>query len=169
MLIWPLRMIGMLIGQMPRSAAAAGRIDVVLATDPAIDDVPHGIPLPPGPGDVEFDDVSFAYGSGRNVLDHLDLQIRGGEAVALVGATASGKTTIARLIPRFYDVHTGHVRIDGADVRGVRLHDVRRSVGLVFEDTFLFSDSVRQNIAFADPDAPMEAVVRAARLAGADE
>ena len=88
------------------------------------------------------------------MLDGLDLDIEGGEAVALVGATASGKTTVARLIPRFYDVHAGHVRIDGADVRDVRLREVRRSVGLVFEDTFLFSDSVRNNIAFADPEAP---------------
>ena len=106
--------------------------------------------------------MTFGYGRGPAVLDGLDLVIEGGEAVALVGATASGKTTIARLIPRFYDVHAGHVRIDGADVRDVRLSEVRRSVGLVFEDTFLFSDSVRNNIAFADPEAPNEAVVRAA-------
>ncbi len=113
--------------------------------------------------------MTFGYGNGPAVLDDLDLVIEGGEAVALVGATASGKTTVARLIPRFYDVHAGHVRIDGADVRDVRVSEVRRAVGLVFEDTFLFSDSVRNNIAFADPEAPNEAVVRAARLAGADE
>jgi len=116
-----------------------------------------------------FDDVRFAYGGLRPVLDGLDLHIKAGEAVALVGATASGKTTIARLIPRFYDVQAGHVRIDGTDVRDARLFDVRRAVGLVFEDTFLFSDSVRNNIAFADPEAPTEAILRAARLAGADE
>jgi ATP-binding cassette, subfamily B, bacterial len=95
--------------------------------------------------------------------------VRGGEAVAVVGATASGKTTIARLIPRFYDVDEGRVCIDGVDVRDARLLDVRRAVGLVFEDTFLFSDSVRNNIAFADPEASGESVRRAARLAGADE
>ena len=169
MLIWPLRMIGMLVGQLPRSAAAAGRIDAVLATDPEIREMPHTKPLLDGPGDVRFDRVTFAYGAGRTVLDELDLHIGGGEAVALVGATASGKTTVARLIPRFYDVTSGHIRIDGADVREARLKDVRRAVGLVFEDTFLFSDSVRNNIAFADPEAPMDAVVRAAKLAGADE
>ncbi len=169
MLIWPLRMIGMLVGQLPRSAAAAGRIDSILATDPAIEEVPNARPLPDGPGSVRFERVTFGYGSGPAVLDDLDLAVEGGEAIALVGATASGKTTIARLIPRFYDVHAGHVRIDGADVRDVRLSDVRRSVGLVFEDTFLFSDSIRNNIAFADPEAPNEAVVRAARLAGAEE
>ena len=86
-----------------------------------------------------------------------------------MGATASGKTTVARLIPRFYDISTGAVCIDGVDIRDARLQDVRRAVGIVFEDTFLFSDTVRNNIAFADPDAPFEQVVRAARLAGADE
>ncbi len=169
MLIWPLRMIGMLVGQAPRAAAAAGRINRILQTEPAIEHEPHAAPLPDGPGDVRFDNVTFAYGHNAPVLRNLDLTIRGGEAVALVGATASGKTTIARLIPRFYDVHDGHVYIDGADVRETRLRDVRHAVGIVFEDTFLFSDSVRNNIAFANPDAPMEAVIRAAKLSGADD
>jgi ATP-binding cassette subfamily B protein len=99
----------------------------------------------------------------------MSLDVRGGEAVALVGATASGKTTVARLIPRFYDIGSGHIRIDGADVRTAQLADVRRAVGIVFEDTFLFSDSVRSNIAFADPEASMDAIVRAATLAGAHD
>jgi ATP-binding cassette subfamily B protein len=103
------------------------------------------------------------------VLDGLDLTIRGGEAVAIVGATGSGKTTIARLVPRFYDVDTGAIEMDGIDVRSVRLEDLRAAVGIVFEDTFLFSDSVRENIAFADPAAPMERVRAAAALAGAAE
>jgi ATP-binding cassette subfamily B protein len=169
MLIWPLRMIGMLLGQLPRSSASAARVHAVLVTDPEIDDDPHARRLPDGPGEVQFDDVTFSYGRGRNVLRGMDLHVPGGEAVALVGATASGKTTVARLIPRFYDIGTGSVRIDGADVRHTRLADVRGAVGIVFEDTFLFSDSVRSNIAFADPEAPMDAVVRAARLAGAHE
>ncbi|MCU1429041.1 MAG: ABC-type multidrug transport system, ATPase and permease component [Actinomycetia bacterium] len=169
MLIWPLRMLGMLLGQLPRSAAAAGRIHEVLATDPQIIDRPGARPLTDGPGEVRFEGVQFGYGEGRPVLNDFDLVVHGGEAVAIVGATASGKSTVARLIPRFYDVDAGHVRIDGTDVRDARVADVRRAVGTVFEDTFLFSDTVRNNIAFADPDAPMEAVVRAARLAGADE
>ena len=169
MLIWPLRMIGMLLGQLPRSSASAARVHAVLVTDPEIDDDPHARPLPAGPGAVQFDNVTFSYGRGRNVLDGMDLHVPGGEAVALVGATASGKTTIARLIPRFYDIGTGSVQIDGADVRQTRLADIRGAVGIVFEDTFLFSDSVRSNIAFADPEAPMDSVVRAASLAGAHE
>jgi ATP-binding cassette subfamily B protein len=169
MMIWPLRMIGMLVAQLPRSAGASGRINDVLLTDPAIEDVANAKPLPDGPGNVEFDDVTFGYGSDRPVLDHMNLVIPGGQAIALVGATASGKSTVARLIPRFYDIDSGHIRVDGTDVREARLRDVRRAVGLVFEDTFLFSDTVRSNIAFADPEAPMEAVVRAAKLAGADD
>ena len=169
MMIWPLRMVGMLLAQLPRSAAAAGRINEVLLTDAAIEDVPHAKPLPAGPGEVRFENVVFGYGPGRRVLDGLDLVVPGGQAIALVGATASGKSTVARLIPRFYDIDSGRICIDGADVRDARLRDVRRSVGLVFEDTFLFSDTVRSNIAFADPEASTEAVERAAALAGADD
>jgi ATP-binding cassette, subfamily B, bacterial len=169
MLIWPLRMIGMLVGQLPRTSAAAGRIHAVLATDPEIEDVHDAVRLPEGPGHVRFDGVTFGYGRPAPVLDALDLDIPGGQAVALVGATASGKTTVARLIPRFYDVEQGRVSIDGEDIRHARLSDVRGAVGLVFEDTFLFSDTVRNNIAFADAEAPFDAVVKAAELAGADE
>jgi ATP-binding cassette subfamily B protein len=169
MLIWPLRMVGMLLGQLSRSAAAAGRVHEVLATDPEIVDRHGARPLAAGPGEVRFEGVRFGYASAaRPVLDGLDLVVRGGEAIAVVGATASGKSTIARLIPRFYDVDDGRICIDGVDVRDARLLDVRRAIGLVFEDTFLFSDTVRNNIAFADPEASNDAVVRAAKLAGAD-
>jgi ATP-binding cassette subfamily B protein len=113
--------------------------------------------------------VRFAYAKGRSVLDGFDLVVRGGEAVAIVGPTGSGKTTVARLLPRFYDVQDGRVLVDGVNVREVGLHDLRRSIGIVFEDTFLFSDTVAENIAFAVPDAPKDAVRQAARLAGADE
>jgi ATP-binding cassette subfamily B protein len=118
---------------------------------------------------VRFEGVRFGYGGDRPVLDGLDLVVRGGEALALVGPTGCGKSTVARLIPRFYDVDAGAVLLDGVDVRILELSELRRSVGIVFEDTFLFGDSVRTNIAFADPDAPFALVERAARLAGADE
>jgi ATP-binding cassette, subfamily B, bacterial len=168
-LIWPLRMLGMLLGQIPRAIAAAARIHSVLATEPLIADHSDGRPLPEGGGTVRFDRVEFGYGGAAPVLRGLDLTIRAGEAVALVGATASGKSTVARLIPRFYDVTTGSISIDGVDVRELRLHDLRRAVGIVFEDTFLFTESVRDNIAFADPDASIDDVRRAARLAGAEQ
>jgi len=170
MLVWPLRMAGMLVAQAARASASAGRIHEILATDPAVIDPVHSKLLPEtGVGEVGFSKVHFAYGSGPTVLDNLDLVIRGGEAVALVGATGSGKTTVARLVSRFYDVSTGVVSIDGVDVREMRVRDVRRAVGIVFEDTFLFTDSIAENIAFADPEATIEQVRKAARLAGADE
>jgi len=169
MLIWPLRMVGMLLGQLPRAAASGGRIEEVLATEPAVADRPDSVALPPGSGAVHFERVSFSYGPGRPVLDALDLDVRGGEAIALVGSTGSGKSTVARLVPRFYDVTAGRVLLDGVDVRDVNLHELRRAVGIVFEDTFLFSDTVRENIAFAAPESSMDDVRRAARLAGAAE
>jgi ATP-binding cassette subfamily B protein len=169
MLIWPLRMAGMLVAQASRASAAAGRLDGILVTDPEVVDKPGARAMPPGAGEVRFEDVAFGYRAGRSIFTHLDLVIRGGEAVAVVGTTGSGKTTVARLVPRFYDVDRGRVLLDGVDVRDVKVHDLRRSIGIVFEDTFLFSDTVRDNIAFADPQAPMDAVRRAARLAGADE
>ena len=168
-LLWPLRLVGMLIAQAARSSAAAGRIHELLVTDAAVADPPHPVPLPPGGGEVRFEGVRFAYGAGPPVLNGLDLVIRPGEAVAVVGATASGKTTVARLLPRFYDVDAGRVLLDGVDIRRLRLRELRRAIGIVFEDTFLFTDSVAENIAFAEPDASMDAVRAAARLAGADE
>ena len=103
------------------------------------------------------------------MLQGLSLTIEPGESVALVGATGSGKSTVARLLPRFYDVDGGAVMIDGVDVRSVERRKLRKAVSIVFEETFLFSSSIRENIAFADPDVDLSAVVRAATLAGADE
>jgi ATP-binding cassette subfamily B protein len=174
MLVWPMRMFGMLLAQASRASAAAGRIHEIIVTESEIRDRPGAHALPEGPGELRFEGVRFGYGAssgsgaGRDVLHDLDLVIRGGEAVALVGSTGSGKSTIARLVPRFYDVDEGRVLIDGVDVRDLRVRDLRRSVGLVFEDTFLFSDTVRENIAFANPEAPMSDVRRAAQLAGAE-
>jgi len=120
-------------------------------------------------GEVVFEGVRFGYGRAAPVLDGFDLRIAAGESVALVGATGSGKSTVARLVPRFYDVEGGRVLVDGVDVRDVAVRELRRSIGIVFEDTFLFSDSIGANIAFADPDAPGDTIERAARLAGAHE
>jgi ATP-binding cassette, subfamily B, bacterial len=179
MLVWPLRMLGMIVAQAQRAVVSAERVDEVLATDPLVADAPHPVGLPTarpsdggseGPvGAVAFEGVRFSYGRRIPVLDGFALRVRPGESVALVGATGSGKTTVARLIPRFYDVEAGRITLDGIDVRDLRLRDLRQAVGIVFEDTFLFSDTIAANIAFADPDAPHAAIERAARLAGADE
>ncbi len=170
MLVTPLQMIGGLIAQGQRAVASAQRVDEILSTEPVIVDPHHPVALPPGRGEVRFEGVTFGYSPGSDpVIQDLDLEIRAGEAVALVGPTGSGKTTVARLIPRFYDVSAGRVILDGVDVRDLRLRELRRSIGIVFEDTFLFTDTVRANIAFAEPDAPFERVQWAARMAGADE
>jgi ATP-binding cassette, subfamily B, bacterial len=171
LLIQPLRMLGMIIAQAQRAAAAAQRVVEVLSTAPVITDPAHPASLPTegALGEVRFDAASFAYADGTRVLDGLDLHIRPGESVALVGATGSGKSTVARLIPRFYDVEQGRVLLDGVDVRELRLQELRRAIGIVFEETFLFSDTIAANIAFADPDAPHDRIERAARLAGAHD
>jgi ATP-binding cassette subfamily B protein len=172
MLIQPLRMLGMIVANGQRAASAGERISEVLRMAPLIVDPVDPVALPKGDrvGRVELRDVSFDYHRNTNagVLDGLSLTIEPGESVALVGATGSGKSTVARLIPRFYDVDDGAILLDGVDVRDVRRGELRRSVGIVFEETFLFSSTIRDNIAFADPEAPFEAVERAARLAGAD-
>ena len=173
LLIWPLRMMGMLIAQAQRALAGARRIDEILSTAPAIVSSPRPRSLPTdrehGLGEVTFEAVRFGYQPDHPVLDGFDLTISPGESVALVGPTASGKTTVARLVPRFYDVNAGRILLDNVDVRDLRLRDLRGAIGIVFEDTFLFSDSIRANIAFADPSASREQVERAARLAGAHQ
>ena len=169
-LIWPLRMLGSIVAQAQRAAASAQRVHEVLDADPIIVDAPRPVSFAANGGEVRFEDVTFTYPhTDSPVFDHLDLTIEAGESVALVGATASGKSTAAKLIPRFYDVNHGRVLIDGVDVRDAKVKDVRQAVGIVFEDTFLFSDTIAGNIAFADPEASMDAVRRAARLAGAHE
>jgi len=175
LLIWPLRMLGMIISQAQRSAAAAQRVHEILETDPDIVDRRDAVTLPPRGadhpgGDVVFEGVHFAYaGSAMPVLSGFDLHIAPGESVALVGATGSGKSTVAHLLPRFYDVDEGRVLLDGVDVRDLALLDLRRAVGIVFEETFLFHDTVAANIAFADAAADQTEIERAARLAGAHE
>src|SRR3954462_13659262 len=176
MLIWPLRMLGMIIAQAQRAVASAQRVHEVLVAEAAVVDPADPVSLPPPEGErplgeLRFDHVGLGYvgGPDRPVLDGLDLVGRAGESVALVGPTGSGKTTVARLIPRFYDVDAGTVSIDGVDVRDLALFELRRSVGLVFEDTFLFNETVAANIAFSEPDASNERIEGAARLAGAHD
>jgi len=154
------------IGQQAR--AGLERIFQLLDLAPAIADAPDAVELPEVRGDITFSGVRFRYGDGDPVLDGVDLHIAPGERVAVVGPSGSGKSTLAMLIPRFYDPVEGAVLIDGHDVRAVTLHSLRRQVGVVFEDSFLFSDSVRANIAYGRPDATVAQVEAAARAVLAD-
>ena len=126
---------------------------------------PGAVDLVECDGDVEFDNVDFAYLNGIPVLKQFSLHLRPGETVALVGRTGSGKSTVSRLIPRFYDVQAGRVTIDGADVRTLTLNSLRREIGAIAQDPFLFSASVRENLAFGRPGATDEEIEHAARLA----
>ena len=168
LLVFPLRTIGQRVSTVQRGAAAARRVVDVLEAAPAVVETssPRAFPAR---SDVRFDDVRFAYGDERPILDGLSLTIPEGQSLALVGATGSGKSTVAALLARFYDPDGGRVTIGGIDVRELRLEELRRGVGLVFEETFLFGDTVSGNVGFAIPGAGEAEIRRAARLAGAAE
>jgi ABC-type multidrug transport system fused ATPase/permease subunit len=169
MLIMPLRMLGMWIGQSQRATASGERIFEVMDEAEEVSDAPDAVELPPGDGHVRFEGVSFGYDERRPVLEGIDLELEPGKTVALIGHTGSGKTTLASLVPRFYDVDAGRITIDGLDVRAARVASLRREIGIVAQDPFLFSAAVRENIAFGRPEATDEEVVEAARLAQAAE
>jgi ATP-binding cassette subfamily B protein len=169
MLVMPLRMLGMWIGQAQRATASGERIFEVLDEPEGIADRPDAHPLPQGTGEIRFDGVSFGYEPGRPVLEDVDLDVPAGRTVALIGHTGSGKTTLASLVPRFYDATAGRVLVDGVDVREVTRRSLRREIGVISQDPFLFSASVRDNIAFGIPDAPLDAIVAAAGAAQAHE
>jgi ABC-type multidrug transport system fused ATPase/permease subunit len=168
-LIWPLRMIGMWIGQYQRAVASGERIFQVLDERSDIVDPAAPRELPAGRGELRFEGVTFGYEADRPVLHDLDLALAPGSTVALIGRTGSGKTTLASLIPRYYDPQQGRVLIDGADVRELRLADLRGAIATVAEDTFLFSTSVAANIAYGAPGATRAEVIEAARKAQAHE
>ncbi len=169
MLVMPLRMLGMWIGQAQRATASGERIFEILDEPEEIADRPGAESLPPGPGAVRFERVTFGYEPEQPVLEEIELDLPAGRTVALIGHTGSGKTTLASLVPRFYDASAGRVLVDGVDVRRVSRRSLRREIGVISQDPFLFSASVRDNIAFGLPDAPIEAVEAAARAAQAHE
>jgi ATP-binding cassette subfamily B protein len=169
MLVMPLRMLGMWIGQSQRAIAAGERIFEILDEPEEIADGPAARPLPAGPGAVRFESVDFGYEPDRPVLSGIDLKLDAGRTIALIGRTGSGKTTLAALVPRFYEATGGRVLVDGVDVRDVQRRSLRREIGVIAQDPFLFSASVRDNIAFGMPDAPHDAVEAAARAAQAHD
>ena len=160
-----------------KAIAGFKRMDEVLSTAPDIQDKPGATDLQVTAGAVEYHDVCFNYedvelGEGyadeRPVIDHMDLSIKPGQTIALVGPSGGGKTTLCNLIPRFYDVTSGHIYIDGQDIQQVTLKSLREDIGIVQQDVYLFSGSVADNIAYGKPDATREEIIEAARLAGAE-
>jgi ATP-binding cassette subfamily B protein len=168
-LVAPVRMTAGLLAIGQQARAGAERILDILDSNPLVTEAPDAVELPAVRGSVDLEHVTYGYLRDEPVLQDFTLHVAPGETVALVGASGSGKSTISLLLPRFYDVQAGAVRIDGVDVRETTLESLRRDIGLVFEDAFLFSDTVWNNIAYGRPDATDEDVERAARAAGAHE
>ena len=168
-LVAPVRMLSALMVVAQQARAGAERVFDVLDSNPVVEERPGAETLPELRGEVSFRGVTFGYLRSEPVLRGFDLTVAPGETVALVGASGSGKSTVAMLLPRFYDVQGGSVEVDGVDVRDVTFDSLRRQVGVVFEETFLFSDTVRANIAYGRPDATDDEVVAAARAAEAHD
>src|SRR5256886_2578618 len=169
MLIMPLRSLGMWIGQAQRATASGERIFQVMDEPEEIADRPDAGELPAGGGDLRFEGVGFEYMEARPVLQSIDLEVAAGKTIALIGHTGSGKTTLTSLVPRFYDVTSGRVTLDGVDVRDVKLNSLRNAIGVISQDPFLFSATVRENIMFGAPGLDDAEVERIARLAQAHE
>ncbi|NLF00650.1 MAG: ABC transporter ATP-binding protein, partial [Anaerolineales bacterium] len=165
----PLNAIANLYNSIQSAIAGAERVFEVIDEVPDLPDAPDALPLAEIRGDVVFNDACFGYEEGVPVLKHVSLHAEPGQTIALVGPTGAGKTTIVNLLTRFYDVNSGSIHIDGHDIRKLRKDDVRLSLGIVLQDTFLFSDTVRENIRYGRLDASDEEVVAAAKLANAHQ
>ena len=169
MLIVPLRSLGMWVGQAQRATASGERIFEVMDEPEGVEDRPGAAELSNGSGAIRFERVSFGYAADRPVLQEIELEVAPGRTIALIGHTGSGKTTLAALVPRFYDATEGRVLVDGVDVRDVTRRSLRREIGVISQDPFLFSATVRENIAFGVRDATDEQIEQAARAAQAHE
>jgi ATP-binding cassette subfamily B protein len=169
-LFLPMGQLGFIINLMAQASASAQRIFEILDTRNEIQDKPGALVLRDVQGRVAFDHVTFRYFSrGEAVLDDVSFDVEPGQTVALLGATGSGKTTIINLLPRFYEASVGRVLIDGHDVRDVTLESLRAQIGIVLQETTLFSGTIRDNIAYGRPDASLEEVVAVARAAAAHQ
>jgi ATP-binding cassette subfamily B protein len=168
-LVGPVRALAALVTTGQEARASVIRVFEVIDSEPVIKDRPGAVPLPPGPAGVRLDNVSFSYQPGQPVLRGLSLDVAAGETVALVGTAGSGKSTITMLLPRFYDVTGGALRVGGQDVRDLATDSLRGAIGLVSEDSFLFSDTVSANLSSGRPEASQAEIVAAARAAEADE
>jgi ATP-binding cassette subfamily B protein len=170
-LIWPVRFLGYLIGVARKAIAAGPRVFAILDSPFEIEEARDAREMPEIAGHVLFQDVSFAFedSATMQVLKHLNLEIEPGQIVAVLGRTGSGKSSLVNLVPRFYDPQEGQITIDGIDIREVTLSSLRKQIGIVPQETILFSDSVRNNIAFGRPDAPFNEIEAAAKAAQAHD
>ena len=165
----PIRSVGMMVSNYARTMSAGGRLFEILDAESPVRESENAFEIARVRGHVRFENVSFSYKDGITVLKNIDIDAEPGQVVALVGAPGSGKSSIVNLISRFYNVDSGSVNIDGIDVRDVTLKSLRKNIGLVQQDVFLFTASVRENIAYGRPDATMEEVKEAARVAQMEE
>lgn len=165
----PIQQMVQLYDTYQKGQASVGKLRQLLATEPSVPEAPGAIELPPARGEIRFDHVTFGYDPARPVLEDVDLTIEAGETFALVGATGAGKSTMAKLVTRFHDPIEGRVLLDGHDLRDVTLRSLRRQLGVVPQEAFLFGGSMRDNIAFARPDATEEEVLEACRAVGIDD
>ena len=168
-LISPVRRLGMIIPALAMASASGERIFTILDAQSEVNDAPDAIELPPIEGKVRFENVSFSYFNQRSVLDQLSFEAGAGEVVALLGETGSGKSTVINLIPRFYDVSGGRIRVDGYDIRDVTLNSLRDQIGIVLQETVLFAASIRENIAFGLETVTEAQVIEAAKAAQAHD
>jgi ATP-binding cassette subfamily B protein len=166
--VQPLRQLGNMYNALQAALAGAERVFEVLDTSPEVEDSPEAQPLQSVRGEVRFQGVNFGYRPDVPVIKDMTLQAPAGQIVALVGPTGAGKTTLVNLLTRFYEIGSGEITIDGRDIRRIRKADLRRQLGLVFQDTFLFSGTVMDNIRYGRLDATDEEVIQAARMAEAD-
>lgn len=170
----PIQTLVQLYNQYQQGAAAVGKLRELLATEPSVPEAEDAVELPPVRGEIELEGVSFSYDPDARpgdpmVLERIDLKVRAGEVLAVVGPTGAGKSTIAKLVTRFYDPVEGTVRIDGHDLRTVTLHSLRSQLGVVPQEPFLFNGTIRDNVAFAAPDTPEEELLEACRAVGLDD
>lgn len=165
----PIEKINAVIESYPKGIAGFKRYLEIMDTDPEIADVPDAVSLSSVRGDIRFEGVTFGYEPSRTILNNIHLTIRAGETVAFVGPSGAGKTTICSLLPRFYDVDQGKITVDGIDIRNIKLQNLRKHIGIVQQDVFLFSGTIRDNIAYGDLHATDQQIWEAARRASLDE